>query len=264
MKYLHTPRKTVLPPELRQALVAAGHVRYQGAVPAPVRERRRTSRRQGFQRWRPLVLGGGVSGIAVVVAAVVLVFSAGSSPSVAFAAWRALPTPPAKGQVQAAKAACHQQGTPTLTDTRGPFSMLIYAHGTKTTICISGLPSTLNPSGTMIAGGYAATARSIRNGRSAILVPGIGDVLPTRSGDDIRIFSGQVRPDVTSVTLTLNDGRSVRATTEHDWFAAWWPSSEGTGVTSARLSTTRGTITWPLALWDRFPSHGHGHTTTTK
>ena len=56
MNYLHKPHKTVLP-ELRRALVEAGHVRYQGADAAPARERARIARHRGFQRWRPLALG---------------------------------------------------------------------------------------------------------------------------------------------------------------------------------------------------------------
>jgi hypothetical protein len=208
-------------------------------------------------RKHPFVMGLAAMAVALVV---LIVGTGDGRPARAFAAWRAIPTPPAKGQVQAAKAACHQHGTPTLTDTRGPFSMLIYARRTTTTICISGLPSTLNPSGRIIAGGYAATPESIRSGRSAILVPQTGGVFPTRSGDDIRIFTGQVRPDVTAVTLTLNDGSTVRATTENDWFAAWWPSSQGTAVTSARLSTATGTTTRPLDVWGQF-GHSHQHAT---
>jgi hypothetical protein len=209
---------------------------------------------------RSLVLGVAVIAVAL---AVVIVEPGGGGPARAFAAWRAIPTAPAKGQVRAAESACDQHGSPTLTDTRGRFSMLIYAHRVTTTICISGLPSTLNPSGRIIFPGTAATPRSIRSGRSATLVPQTADVLPTRGGDDIRIFTGQVRPDVTGVTLTLDDGSTVRATTENDWFAAWWPSSQGEAVTSARLSTATGTITRQMDVWGVFHSRGHGHTTTT-
>src|ERR1019366_592213 len=81
MNYLHRPHKNVLP-ELRQALVEAGHARYQGAEAAPARERARITRHRGFQRWRPLALGGGVSGIAAAVAAALL-FAAGSAPTAA-------------------------------------------------------------------------------------------------------------------------------------------------------------------------------------
>ena len=131
--------------------------------------RRRHRQRRGF------ALGGiGLAASGVATALVVLV-GAGTSP--AFAAWTASPTTPASGQVATAEAACGARptnpppGAPTLpstlslTDTRGPFTLLLFGANTTSQgalMCMSG------PDGTQfsIASGSQPRAARARPGHA--------------------------------------------------------------------------------------------------
>ena len=93
------------------------------------------------QRRRVLLSVTSTGAVAAVATAAALILTAGSTPSVAFAGWTNSPTTPPGGQVQAAEAECQKNQTlaslkPTLVDTRGPYTLLVYGQsqgGTCTT-----------------------------------------------------------------------------------------------------------------------------------
>ena len=200
--------------------------------------RRRHRQRRGF------ALGGiGLAASGVATALVVLV-GAGTSP--AFAAWTASPTTPASGQVATAEAACGARptnpppGAPTLpstlslTDTRGPFTLLLFGANTTSQgalMCMSG------PDGTQF---------SIASGSQPAL-PGPGQVTLDRlqgasaNGQNYTIAEGSTGSAVSTATLVLSDGTRVATTVGNGLFLAWWPGSAT--VTSATLTTPSGTTT---------------------
>jgi hypothetical protein len=119
-------------------------------------------------RWSRVILGtasaAGVIGVAV---AAVLVFTASDGPSVAFAGWRAEPTVPGNGQVQAAETECERNSTlasliPVLADTRGPYTLLVYGQDGGG-LCMTG-PSIHAPTpsffGEVVTRAHAATRHS--------------------------------------------------------------------------------------------------------
>jgi hypothetical protein len=178
-------------------------------------------------------------GIAIVSATVIAVL-AGITAPVAFAGWTASPTRPATGQLQAAETACARPAdptgrAPTLTDTRGPYTLLLFAASGASTICISG------PSVISIVGGGQATSRP---GARAITVTafGIGSTSQGRYTDVV----GEVGPGVAGVTLIRDDGSTVRATTVNGWFAAWWPGKQGTRA--VYVTSDRGSVRQTLDL----------------
>ena len=124
--------------------------------------------------------------------------------------------------------------TPTVADTRGPFSMLLYAESTLNTVCTNGIPGGLSIG---ITGATANTASitpdQIAIGQSGAQVgrrPGVQQpVRPDRRRRDRRL------------TLVLDDGGRVEATTANGWLIAWWPGLQG--VTSAQATTASGTTT---------------------
>ncbi len=205
---------------------------------AEIADRRRHRQRRGF------ALGGvGLAASGVATALVVLV-GAGTSP--AFAAWTASPTTPAPGQVAAAEAACAARptnpppdaptlpSTVTLTDTRGPFTLLLFGANTTSQgplMCMSG------PDGTQF---------SIASGSQPAL-PGPGQITLDRlqgasaNGQNYTIAEGSTGSEVSAATVVLSDGTRVAATIGNGLFLAWWPGRST--VTSAILSTPSGTTT---------------------
>ena len=187
---------------------------------------------------------GGVGLAASGVATALVLFGAGTSP--AFAAWTASPTTPASGQVAAAEAACGARptnpppGAPTLpstlslTDTRGPFTLLLFGANTTSQgalMCMSG------PDGTQF---------SIASGGQPAL-PGPVQVTLDRlqgasaNGENYTIAEGSTGSAVSAATLVLTDGTRVATTVGNGLFLAWWPGSAT--VTSATLTTPSGTTT---------------------
>jgi hypothetical protein len=233
-------------PQARRALVDAAHRYYHDDARVSTAPSRTEVPRP--TRWLPRALVGrmplirwGAAGVAAVVAAAVVaslvVGTSGGGPAQAFARWTARPTRAAAGQLQAAESACAVSPTvasltPTLVDTRGPYSMLVYVQPSMTVVCISG------GARTVFTEGRAPSTRSIPPGT----IKPQGGIFST----SVRFLTGQVGPSVTGVTLILDDGRSVQATTQKGWFAAWWPNLQG--VQSAELTTATGTKTRPLHL----------------
>ena len=193
----------------------------------------------------------GVAALAVAVAGLVLGITGGGPPN-AFAGWSATPTPPVSGQLQAAESACGSYPrlglgslTPTVADTRGPFSLLLYSGVPNSTIgstilCITGLPGRPSGGGS-VSGVGAPQAVPVASG---VLKPE-GDSVSYAAGQaQYHVLVGQVGAGVTAATLVLDDGSSVETTITNGWFAAWWPG--GQGVRSATITTTSGTTTEPL------------------
>jgi hypothetical protein len=197
-------------------------------------------RRRRVMRWATV----GVAAVAAAVA-VLVVGTTGGGPTSAFAGWTPDPTHPAAGQLQAGESACLRDSslaslTPTLTDTRGPYSAFLYAQVSTTTICVVGPPGRLTATRAAIILKGGAPSTSIAPG--AIRTRAVFNwVTPTV---EISLMTGQVGRHVTAVTLALDDGSKVEATTEKGWFAAWWPSVQG--VKSADLTTTTGSTTQPI------------------
>jgi hypothetical protein len=185
--------------------------------------------------------------VAVMAGAVALGLSLTSTGTPrAFAAWTATTTSPPATQLAAADVSCQKawsfkllppavaQTLPAmlsplvLTDSRGPFEMLVYAGPSGEQVClwnsgfigISGNGGTLPPASP-----------------DAIGIPGVG----FDGGKELFTYAdGQAGTQVTAVTLVLADGTHVEATLKNGLYAAWWPSK--TDVSSAEVATTQGTF----------------------
>jgi hypothetical protein len=191
--------------------------------------------------------------IALVAAAAVLLGAIGLALSLtstgsprAFAAWTATTTSPSATQLAAADASCQKawdfellppavaQTLPTslsplvLTDSRGPFEMLVYAGP-------SGRQACLWDKGFITVSGNGETLPPANP--HAIGVPAVPFVGGTR---DITYADGDAGTQVTAVTLVLADGTHVEATLKNGLYAAWWPSK--TDVNSAEVTTPQGTF----------------------
>jgi hypothetical protein len=121
------------------------------------------------------------------------------------------------------------QMTPVLTDTRGPFTFVIYSgpHGTTGT-CISG------PSFTSLS-----TRSGTIGGPSAGKIVASFEAHTAHDGDAYSFVEGHAGAGVTAATLILSDGSRVQTTIQNGWLVAWWPGPAA--VTSARVSTASGT-----------------------
>jgi hypothetical protein len=194
----------------------------------------------------------GVAALAAGVA-VLVVGTTGGGPASALAGWTPDPIRPLAGQQLLARVSVCARNpslaslTPTLTDTRGPYSVLLYAQASTTTMCITGPGLTATGAPLIVKAGRAHTSIAPR----AIATQGALRLsAPTV---EFSILAGRVGRDVTAVTLTLDrlgvtgeDINNVKATTENGWFAAWWPSLQG--VRSADLTTTTGSTTQTIHL----------------
>lgn len=231
----------------------------------PTAARARVRARDYHPRTRDLrpPVAAGVLTTAAAAAAAVALLDLGPQASPAFAGWTATPTHATAAQVTGAKDACRSriggfstqagkamkamkaarikdlpstsQMTPVLTDTRGPFTFVIYsgANGANGT-CISG-PN--------------FTSLSTRAG--TIGGPPAGKIVAsfeahTAHGQDAYSFvEGHAGAGVTAATLNLNDGSHVQTTVHNGWLVAWWPGSAD--VTSAQVTTASGITTQHLA-----------------
>jgi hypothetical protein len=206
-------------------------------------------KRPAWRRGRPLAALLGVTGaVAAAAVAALLVLTAGSAPTSAFAGWSADPTPKSSGQVHAAESECRRNSqlasrAPTLADVRGPFTLLVYA-GDSGGLCITG-PSLLSPTNEppfapFGVGGTTTTASL----SSDVIQPTVTGGLTTRATAEFTFNVGRAGANVTAVTLTLQNGNRVAATTSNGWFAAWWPG--GQAAQTANVTTASGTATQQL------------------
>jgi hypothetical protein len=205
---------------------------------------------------RPPVAAG-VLATAAAVAAAVLLIDLGPQTSAAFAGWTPTPTRASAAQVAGATDDCTSrlrdfsagsakamraarikdlptisEMSPVLTDTRGPFTFVIYsgAHNSNGT-CISG-PNFTSLS-TRSSGGVPAAP--------AGKVVAFFQAHTAHAGDAYSFVEGHAGAGVTAATLILGDGSHVQTTIQDGWLVAWWPGSAQ--LTSALVTTASGTTT---------------------
>jgi hypothetical protein len=185
----------------------------------------------------------GASGVAAVslagVLAVVLSLAGGTSQ--AYAGWTPQPTAPTAAQLAAAKAYCAANvptpGLPLeLTDSRGPFTFMVYSDGGTNNFCTTG-PSFANASG--LTSSPPVTVPADRLYLWA-------EHTTTHAGQAYGFVIARAGDGVNGATLTLKDGSEVTATVQNGWAVAWWPGTHQ--LTSAKLTTASGTQTQTFPL----------------
>jgi hypothetical protein len=192
-----------------------------------VRYEPRTARR--LRRPALTALSGGA--VLAGAAGVAIGVLGGASP--AFAGWSPTPTSPSPGQLAKAVGSCRSRapfgGLPLrLTDTRGPFTFMVYATDQTSDICITG------PSFTSVSGWESSRPQTVPPGHLDLTT----DHTAARGGAAYSFADGRAAGNVSAVTLKLDDGSRVQATVENGWFVAWWPSAHQ--VVSATLTTPGG------------------------
>jgi hypothetical protein len=160
-------------------------------------------------------------------------------------AWSATSTTAADTQLQTAEAACVKETpsvaaslTPMITDTRGPYSMIVWDAGERVIVCVGGTRGAV----------FCAVIwpRTTALAPDAVALESSGSDVPAgQQGQSAAVLSGRVGANVTSVTLLLDDGSSVQTTVDNGWFVAWWTGSPG-AVRSAQITTAAATTTEPL------------------
>jgi len=231
----------------RQLLAGVGRV-HTSRPPEPIREQavRRAAAFPAVLRRRSSWVMLALVALAAVTA-VLVIGTSGRGPAMAFAGWSATPTAPATGQLEAAEAACAQKSpgltslTPTVADTRGPDSLLVYAQNSATTTCVTGLPLL----GTIAV---SQAADSVTAAAGAVEPEWIG-LRFTAQGQGLREIAGETGAGVTAVGVVLSDGTTVQATVANGWFAAWWPGAPDADVpipVSFAVTTASATTSQPL------------------
>ena len=197
-----------------------------------------------------------ISGVVALTASVtgVLVGVFGLAAPAAFAGWSAAPTTPSPGQTQTAEAACaarlqsvgaaYGSPSPALIDTRGPFTLTVFASPANVALCVNG------PSFTSVQ----------PNEPSPDTTPPPNDLalghasFTSRAGSPYGFVDGTVGSNVTGVALNLSDGTSVVTTVANGRFAAWWPGT--TGIATVSVTSPGGTVTRPIDISVSSASNG--------
>ncbi len=197
-----------------------------------------------------LALGGVAT---IVLLAAIALSIAGLNPDTqrAFAGWTPAPTLPARGQVARAEAACKGnlttlaardgQWQTVLTDTRGPYTIVLLADAGGHANCLTGPETVPHPAiggGEGYQGGTSFTAPA---GRIDVSSYGFSR---TRNEQPYMYVSGRVGSGVNAVTLVLGNGTRVLASVAHSWFLAWWPGTQR--AVSARVKSDGHTSTLQL------------------
>jgi hypothetical protein len=184
-------------------------------------------------------------------AALTAVFALSSGAAPAFAGWQATPTSPAPGQLTQAALACGQDlGSPVLTDSRGPYTVSIYADSTARDVCLSGNGVSMSSSSSSVA------PISVAAGHIELDGGGTRD----SAGNALTLVDGRTGAGVTAVMIERSDGSSVQATVTNGWYVAWWPGT--VAATNAEVTTASGTSTvtfpsTPALPVSRCPSGTH-------
>jgi hypothetical protein len=220
------------------------------------------------RRRRRYAISGVGAGALALTATLVGLFGPWAAP--AFAGWTAQPTSPASGQLSTATAACaslaadlastpSSTATPTLpplslSDVRGPYSLLVYGT-TNPVLCVLGNSlSSLTEDGTSIGSvnvqgaklntvvhqtitQSVATNPSTATPAPRAAVVGINNTT-VDDGIYFSVVEGEVGSQVSGATLQLSDGTNVVTTVENGLFAAWWPGPAT--VSSIHVTTTTG------------------------
>jgi hypothetical protein len=214
---------------------------------------------------RPPVAAGVLTTAAAAAAAVLLVDLGPQAPA-AFAGWSATPTHASPAQVAGARGNCAKQlaqipplhdghvtspgapqpppvprfsklrrTTPVLTDTRGPFTFVVFDSSQAHASCISG---------------PGFTSLSMQSSTQARVSVAAGKIAPAflvhtaRAGHAYTFVEGHAGAGVTAATLILSDGSHVQTTLQNGWLVAWWPGAAQ--FTSAQVTTASGTTMQPL------------------
>jgi len=204
------------------------------------------------RRVRPqLAIAAGLA-VAVGTAAAVLSFAGGTSN--AFAGWSPQPTVASRAQLSDAEGWC-TANVPTpglalkLTDTRGPFTFLVYSDVGSNDFCTFG-PSFRNASGFTTSPPVTVPAGTLH-------------LWAEHTSTDFRqaytTLIAQAADDVSAAELTLEDGTTVTATVQNGWAVAWWPGADR--AVSAELTTPSGTQTqtFPLSRCGLHNCKGSSH-----
>jgi hypothetical protein len=124
-----------------------------------------------------------------------------------------------------------------LTDTRGPFTFVIFASAHGSASCITG------PSFTSLSGTESTRPQTVPAGQVVLM----SSHATNRAGQAYSFAEGHTGAGVTGATLILDDGTHLQATLSNGWFVAWWPGNHN--VTSVEVATgtktTTQTITTP-------------------
>jgi hypothetical protein len=223
------------------------HLLEEVATPSPRRKR-------GY-----VLTGVGGSALAITAALVGLL---GPWATPAFAGWSAQPTTPVSGQLSLATSPGSTASATlpplSLSDVRGPYSLLVYGT-TDPVLCVLGNGfSSLHENGASIGMSSAAASP---NGNSVVhhwssqnvaTIPSTSTYTPPAPGavvvdinntsDDngtyFSVIEGSVGSQVSGATLLLSDGTSIVTTVENGLFAAWWPGPAT--VSSIQVTTTAG------------------------
>ena len=167
----------------------------------------------------------------------------------AFGAWTATTTEPPAAQLAAATSGCQSfyrhatvllpnassavspaLTTPLrLTDSRGPFEMLVYSGPSGGDVCL------WDGAVLSVTGGTNGDALPAGT-ESSVGVPAVGFVRDRQT--PVTYAYGNVGTQVTAVTLELTNGDQVEATVQNGLYGAWWPSQ--TDVESATVISTNG------------------------
>ena len=190
----------------------------------------------------------GLCALVAGAAALAVDLTGSGSPS-AFAAWTTTTTTPPASQLAAADSSCQQRwklglqalGYPeaatlpatlpplVLTDSRGPYEMLVYEGPTGEGLCLWDSSGVLS-----VGGGNGGQLPAASD--SSIGVPGVGF---DRNRSSVLTYAfGHAGALVTGVTLDLANGVRVEATVQNGFYGAWWPSQ--TDVTATEVATSEG------------------------
>jgi hypothetical protein len=217
-------------------------------------------------------LGGAAATAGTVISVVVL---GGATP--AFAGWTAAPTAATPAQASSTSSDCQtqldglqglpgsntdQSWTPVVTDSRGPYTVVIYQDGSAEATCFNGPGFTTISQSSSVGNSMGASS----SGSSSDGTPGVhgGARMSISTGEPLSgpithvsamhldstangaytLVEGALQSGVTAVTLDRTDGSDVQTTTDNGWFVAWWPGSAG--VTSAQVTTASGSQTQNL------------------
>ncbi len=226
-------------------------------------------------RWSPKVTIGSLAGLAATTGTVASVIVLGGAQP-AFAGWTAAPTALSPAQSTSASQNCQSQitqssvtpgassadWTPVDTDTRGPYTVIVFQNGSADATCFNGPSYSVVNAESENGNGQRSQSNSVGIERGGISSTGTGSStvsvgtlvgndsngvtqmtvshldLNAASGGPYTLVEGQIASDVTAVSLVRSDGEDVQATTGGGWLVAWWPGTAG--ISSAEVTTSSG------------------------
>ena len=226
-------------------------------------------------RWSPKVTMGSLAGLAATTGTVVSVIVLGGAQP-AFAGWTAAPTALSSAQGTSAYPNCQSQimqspvaaGTsgsdwaPVDTDTRGPYTVIVYQDGSADATCFNGPSFSVVNAESENGNGQRSQSNSVGFAKTGVSSTGTGSStvsvgtlvgndsdgviqmtvshldLNSASGGPYTLVEGQIASGVTNVTLVRSDGEVIQATTGGGWLVAWWPGT--VGISSAEVTTSSG------------------------